>query len=613
MVASVFSMRRLRLWPLLAALTLVGCAAPPTPSSDGETTTHTTTGRGSPYVLQAPRRSNESVLPNGSLSVLGLAVPRATSAVAPLSAPKDLWERIRRGFAMPDLEHDLVRDREQWYASRPEYMERMTARGSKYLFHIVEELERRNMPTELALLPYIESAYNPQAVSSAKAAGIWQFMPATGKSFDLRQNMFRDDRRDVLASTRAALDYLEQLHRMFGDWHLALAAYNWGQGNVGKAVKRNSSAGLSTSYAELKMPDETRYYVPKLQAVKNIVANPARYRTQLPDIGNHPFFDTVTLQRDMDVALIAQLADISEKDFRQLNPAVNKPVVLAGGNTTILLPWDNATLFEQRLAQHSGPLASWTVWTVPRNMSVSQIADRLNVDEGDLRDLNKIPPRMQLKAGSALLVPRQGEQDKDVPSHVADHGQILLAQEKPPAPPPRISAPAARAAAPARRSSIRVGKGDSLIGLARENGVSVENLAKWNGLRPSANVKIGQTLALYAPSGKDTGKPTARTDSRDNGKSDKSNKLSKTDTPSRNQKASASKDNKTGKPDKSSPERKAKSSPTQPDKSSTNSKSNSGKDDNRAKTSSKDKNKDKGSDRNTSKKTESKKDKGQQR
>lgn len=497
-------MRRLRLWPLLAALTLVGCAAPPTPSSDGETTTHTTTGRGSPYVLQAPRRSNESVLPNGSLSVLGLAVPRGTSAVAPLSAPKDLWERIRRGFAMPDLEHELVHDREQWYASRPEYMERMTARGSKYLFHIVEELERRNMPTELALLPYIESAYNPQAVSSAKAAGIWQFMPATGKSFDLRQNMFRDDRRDVLASTRAALDYLEQLHRMFGDWHLALAAYNWGQGNVGKAIKRNSGAGLPASYAELKMPDETRYYVPKLQAVKNIVANPARYRTQLPDIGNHPFFDTVALQRDMDVALIAQLADISEKDFRQLNPAVNKPVILAGGGTTILLPWDNATLFEQRLAQHSGPLASWTVWTVPNRMSVSQIANQLGVEESELRELNKIPPRMQVKAGSALLVPRQGAQDQDVPSHVADHGQILLAQEKPPAPPPRIAAPASRAAAPVRRSTLRVGKGDSLIGLAREHGVSVSDLAQWNGLSTKASLKTGQTLQLRAPEKKNT-------------------------------------------------------------------------------------------------------------
>lgn len=492
-------MRLSRFWPvLLAALTLVGCGTAPTAPTEGDTALQTPSGAdtatGSPYVLQAPRRRSEAQIPSDGLSALGLVVPRSSSAVAPLSAPKDLWERIRRGFAMPDLEHELVHDREQWYASRPEYMERMTARGSKYLFHIVEELERRNMPTELALLPYIESAYNPQAVSSAKAAGIWQFMPATGKSFDLRQNMFRDDRRDVLASTRAALDYLEQLHRMFGDWHLALAAYNWGQGNVGKAIKRNSGAGLPASYAELKMPDETRYYVPKLQAVKNIVANPARYRTQLPDIGNHPFFDTVTLQRDMDVALIAQLADISEKDFRQLNPAVNKPVILAGGGTTILLPWDNATLFEQRLAQHSGPLASWTVWTVPNRMSVSQIASQLGVEESELRELNKIPPRMQVKAGSALLVPRQGAQDQDVPSHVADHGQILLAKE---APPPRP-------AAPVQRSSVRVDKGDTLIGLARKHGISVSNLAQWNGLRPNAAVKIGQTLQLRAPEKKNT-------------------------------------------------------------------------------------------------------------
>lgn len=502
-------MRLSRFWPvLLAALTLVGCGTAPTAPTEGDTALQTPSGAdnatGSPYVLQAPRRRSEAQIPGDGLSALGLVVPRSSSAVAPLSAPKDLWERIRRGFAMPDLEHELVHDREQWYASRPEYMERMTARGSKYLFHIVEELERRNMPTELALLPYIESAYNPQAVSSAKAAGIWQFMPATGKSFDLRQNMFRDDRRDVLASTRAALDYLEQLHRMFGDWHLALAAYNWGQGNVGKAIKRNSGAGLPASYAELKMPDETRYYVPKLQAVKNIVANPARYRTQLPDIGNHPFFDTVALQRDMDVALIAQLADISEKDFRQLNPAVNKPVILAGGGTTILLPWDNATLFEQRLAQHSGPLASWTVWTVPNRMSVSQIASQLGVEESELRELNKIPPRMQVKAGSALLVPRQGAQDQDVPSHVADHGQILLAQEKPPAPPPRIAAPASRAAAPVRRSTLRVGKGDSLIGLAREHGVSVSDLAQWNGLSTKASLKTGQTLQLRAPEKKNT-------------------------------------------------------------------------------------------------------------
>jgi membrane-bound lytic murein transglycosylase D len=188
---------------------------------------------------------------------------------------------------MPDLETDQVRDREQWYATRPDYMQRMTERSSKYLFHIVEELERRGMPTELALLPYIESAFNPQAVSSAKAAGMWQFMPATGTYFDLKQNAFRDDRRDVLASTRAALDYLQKLHGMFGDWHLALAAYNWGEGSVaGHCPQRET--GLGTGYTDLNMPAETRNYVPKLQAVKNIVAEPTRFSTDLPVIHNHP-------------------------------------------------------------------------------------------------------------------------------------------------------------------------------------------------------------------------------------------------------------------------------------------------------------------------------------
>ncbi|MCU0925288.1 MAG: transglycosylase SLT domain-containing protein, partial [Hydrogenophaga sp.] len=208
-----------------------------------------------------------------TLSAIGVETT-STPPVVFLSAPADIWERIRRGFGIPDLEGDLVRDREQWYATRPDYIERMTARSERYLFHIVEEIERRNMPMELALLPFIESAFNPQAVSSARAAGMWQFMPATGQSFDLKQNAFRDDRRDVLASTRAALDYLQQLHNRFGDWHLALAAYNWGQGNVSRAITRNQRAGLPTAYTDLTMPQETRMYVPKLQAVKNIVARP---------------------------------------------------------------------------------------------------------------------------------------------------------------------------------------------------------------------------------------------------------------------------------------------------------------------------------------------------
>ena len=258
--------------------------------------------------------------------------------VARLAPPPDLWERIRRGYAMPDLQSDLVRDREQWYASRPESMGRMTERASKYMFHIVEELERRNMPTELALLPFIESAFNPQAVSSAKAAGMWQFMPATGKSYELKQNAFRDDRRDVLASTRAALDYLQKLYGMFGDWHLALAAYNWGEGSVGRAIAKNQRANLGTGYLDLVMPAETRMYVPKLQAIKNLVSAPQNFGATLPVIENHPYFQSVTLTRDIDVALTARLAEVKLEDFKALNPSLSRPVILAAGTPQILLP-----------------------------------------------------------------------------------------------------------------------------------------------------------------------------------------------------------------------------------------------------------------------------------
>ncbi|MBQ9578443.1 MAG: transglycosylase SLT domain-containing protein, partial [Ottowia sp.] len=194
-----------------------------------------------------------------------------TGAVTSLKAPRDIWERIRRGYAMPDIDTALVRQQEDYYSSRPDYIRRMTERARRYIFHIVEELEQRNMPTELALLPFVESAFNPQAVSSAKAAGMWQFMPATGRTYDLRQNSLHDERRDIIESTRAALDYLENLYGMFGDWHLALAAYNWGEGSVQRAIAKNRAAGLGEGYLDLRMPNETRHYVPKLQAIKNIV------------------------------------------------------------------------------------------------------------------------------------------------------------------------------------------------------------------------------------------------------------------------------------------------------------------------------------------------------
>jgi membrane-bound lytic murein transglycosylase D len=350
--------------------------------------------------------------------------------VASVKLPNDLWERIRKGFAMPDLDNDLVQDRTQWYANKPDYIQRMSERSSKYLFYIVDELEQRKMPSELALLPFIESAFNPQAVSGARASGMWQFMPATGKSFDLKQNVFRDDRRDVQASTRAALDYLQRLYNMFGDWHLALAAYNWGEGNVNKAIARNQRAGLSTGYLDLNMPMETRMYVPKLQAMKNLVRDPVSFNLELPSIPNHPYFQSVPLARDMDVVVAAKLAEISIEDFKALNPSASRPVLLAAGTPNILLPWDNAEVFQRNYESSTlGRMASWTAWVAPATMKVSEAAKRNNMSEAEFRSINNIPPRMLIKAGSALLVPRSGSVLEDVNANLADNGRLDLSPE----------------------------------------------------------------------------------------------------------------------------------------------------------------------------------------
>lgn len=470
-------MKILHIAGLACVLWLTGCAT--TGPSEGGAANSAQTSSSSDTSARSP---HTPVIPNGPLSPIAQAEATGRQ-VASLSAPADLWDRIRRGFAMPDLQHELVQDREQWYATRPDYMQRMTERSSKYLFHIVEELERRGMPTELALLPYIESAFNPQAVSSAKAAGMWQFMPATGSYFDLKQNAFRDDRRDVLASTRAALDYLQKLYNMFGDWHLALAAYNWGEGSVGRAIARNQKQGLGTSYTELSMPAETRMYVPKLQAVKNIVANPEAFHTELPVIENHPYFQTVDITHDIDVALVAQLAGIREEDFRALNPSFNKPVILAAGTPQILLPWDNAKVFQRNLeARRDGQYASWTVWSVPSTMTVAEAAQRAGMSENDLRSVNNIPPRMLIKAGSALMIPRSSAIRQDVSPHLADNGQVAFAPE-----------------VVTRRTTVRARKGETVASIARRYRLAPSAVADWNDVRASAAFKVGQQVVVYLP------------------------------------------------------------------------------------------------------------------
>jgi membrane-bound lytic murein transglycosylase D len=275
---------------------------------------------------------------------------------------------------------------------------------------------------------------------------------------------------------------------MFGDWHLALAAYNWGEGNVGKAINRNLRAGQAGAYTDLRMPAETRLYVPKLQAMKNLVANPQVKGIQLPTIPNHPYFQSVPLPRDMDVALVARLAEVPLEDFKALNPSAHRPVLLAGGTSQILLPWDNAEIFERNMAAYDGRLASWTVWVAPKNMKVPEAAKKVGMSEEDMRSVNKIPPRMLIKAGSALLVPRPSKQDKDVTSKVADNGQLNLAPE-----------------VVLRKQVIKVRKKDTLASVAKRYKIVAADVAKWNSLSLDSALKPGQKLVLMLP-GKAGGK-----------------------------------------------------------------------------------------------------------
>ena len=486
------------------ALLLAGCAAPP-PAPNPENPEPLA---GAPAVAaSAPEAAASAPAEAASAPMAAASAPadadtgpavgqpvdplRPEAAVPPADdvvAQTDLWARIRTGFTMPELDNDAVHRWEQWYSARPDYVQRMTERSGRFLFHIVEEIEKRGMPSELALLPFVESAFNPEAMSVAKASGMWQFIPSTGKNFDLKQNVFRDDRRSVLASTRAALDYLQRLYGMFGDWQLALAAYNWGEGNVQRAIARNQRAGLPTTYAALRMPDETRNYLPKLQAVKNIVMRPEAFSLALPNLKNHPYFLSVPIKRDIDIDLAARLADVPLDEFRQLNPQMNKPVILAAGTPQVLLPFDNAQAFVQKLEQHRGRLASWTAWVAPKTLKPGDAAKRVGMSEAQLREINRIPPRMVVKAGSTLLVPRNGHSQADVSEHLAENGMIALAPDAP----------------ALKRVTYKARKGDSVASVAKRYRVSHAQLLEWNKLAADASLKPGQTVVVFVAAAKAT-------------------------------------------------------------------------------------------------------------
>ena len=307
---------------------------------------------------------------------------------------------------MPQIDDLLVRKWENFYAARPEYWQRITERSKRYLYFIAAEIERRGMPLEIALLPIIESAYNPEALSRAHASGIWQFIPETGRTYGLRQNWWQDNRRDVTVATGSALDYLENLHGMFGDWQLALASYNWGEHAVQRAISRNQVKNKPTDYASLTVPTETRNYLPKLQAVKNLIMAPEKFGLSLPQVPDLPYFTTVTTPRQIDVSLAARLADVSIQEFKTLNPAHNRPVLAGEGEQRITLPCDKAETFVMNLDAYELPLVSWRPYQLKTGERLEQVATKFGIDVGELRRVNGLTGRKKIVPGLFGARPR---------------------------------------------------------------------------------------------------------------------------------------------------------------------------------------------------------------
>ena len=319
--------------------------------------------------------------------------------------PADLWQRIRQGFAIPDLDNALVEKHTAYYAARPEYLQRVFDRSRLYLYHIVEEIEKRGLPTELALLPMVESAFNPMAYSRAHASGLWQFIPGTGRRFELKQNWWYDGRRDIVDSTTAALDYLTKLYELHGDWQLALASYNWGENGVARAIAKNRAARKPTDYVNLKMPAETRMYIPKLQALKNIISNPALFGIVLDPIPNAPYFAAYTELRDIDVQLAASLAEMPVEEFMALNPGFSRPLIRAAMTPRIVLPADKVDVFHANLIKHDeNALVSWQSYQPKRGETLESIAKKFGLTLGQLKEVNGIAPRRREVPG-LLVVP----------------------------------------------------------------------------------------------------------------------------------------------------------------------------------------------------------------
>lgn len=351
---------------------------------------------------------------NTSSHQIGLAIMRLNSSILDLPPTKQyfqsgsLWGELRQGFRMDEVNPELVRRHENKFASSRNYFGRVVNRSRPYMYHIANEVKKRNMPAEAALLPFIESAFVTKAKSHVGASGLWQFMPATGRHYGLEKTPVYDGRHDVYAATDAALNYLQYLYGLFGDWPLAFAAYNWGEGNVGRAVNRARAQGLEPTYENLRMPDETRNYVPKLLAVRNIIANPQSFGISIGDIDNKPYFQAVEPDCPIDNEAIARLAGITQSELLALNPAFNVPAFIPKNKRKLLLPAANAQTFQRNYrAANPDSLFSWEIYTPPVQTAVSDISSATGMSVADIKRLNSLSGNL-VKAGHSILIAKTG-------------------------------------------------------------------------------------------------------------------------------------------------------------------------------------------------------------
>lgn len=357
---------------------------------------------------------------NATPNQVGMAMMRLNSSLldqakAQTFGSGSLWASLRKDFRINEVNTELVRRHENKFAANSAYFDRTISRSKPYMYHIANEVKKRNMPAEIALLPFIESAFVTKAKSHVGASGLWQFMPATGRHFGLEKTPLYDGRHDVYAATDAALNYLQYLHGMFGDWSLALAAYNWGEGNVGRAVNRARAQGLEPTYENLRMPNETRNYVPKLLAVRNIVANPQTFGMNISEISNQPYFKSISIDKPIDNSTIARFANISESELLALNPGFNAPVFIPKNNRRLLLPVSAVSAFEKNY-RNANPdtLMSWDIYTSLGNKKLNAIANDTGMSVAELKRLNGLSGSAISEGRSILVAKNSATQSQDI-------------------------------------------------------------------------------------------------------------------------------------------------------------------------------------------------------